>query len=98
MAIAGSKDLQVLPDLNLPEIEKALEQAKNEDFEIVEVEGLNHLFQQCETGSMSEYITIQETFNPVGYQYSAEAGNLIQRLFFATRSTPSFLHIFAGYA
>ena len=34
----------------------------------------------------------------VGYQYSAEAGNLIQRLFFATRSTPSFLHIFAGCA
>jgi hypothetical protein len=39
-----------------------------------------------------------EVHDRVGYQYSAEAGNLIQRLFFATRSTPSFLHIFAGCA
>ena len=30
----------------------------------MELEGLNHLFQECETGSMSEYVTIQETFNP----------------------------------
>ena len=63
-AIIGSKDLQVLPNLNMPQIEKALQQGGNKDFELVTLEGLNHLFQKCETGSLSEYITIQETWNP----------------------------------
>ncbi len=65
LAIWGSKDLQVLPDLNLPEIEKALAASGNPDYEVVELENLNHLFQACETGAMGEYATIQETFNPV---------------------------------
>ncbi len=65
LAIIGSKDVQVLPDLNMPEIKKALIQGGNEDFEIVEIDGLNHMFQKCETGAMAEYVSIQETFNPV---------------------------------
>ena len=65
LAIAGSKDLQVLPDLNMPEIKQALSEGSNPDFEIVVLDGLNHLFQECETGSMNEYISIQETFNPL---------------------------------
>lgn len=64
LAITGSKDLQVLPDLNVPEIRKALIAGGNKDFEIVELEGLNHLFQECNTGAMDEYAGIQETFNP----------------------------------
>lgn len=64
LAIIGSKDLQVLPDLNMPEIKKALEAGGNKDFELVTIDGLNHLFQECETGSMNEYISIQETWNP----------------------------------
>ena len=64
LTIIGSKDTQVLPDLNMPEIKKALTKGGNKDFEMVEIEGLNHLFQKCETGAMGEYISIQETFNP----------------------------------
>lgn len=64
LAIIGSKDTQVLPDLNMPEIKKALIKGGNKDFEMVKIEGLNHLFQKCETGAMGEYISIQETFNP----------------------------------
>ncbi|MFT5301337.1 MAG: pimeloyl-ACP methyl ester carboxylesterase [Mariniblastus sp.] len=64
LAIIGSKDTQVLPDLNMPEIKKALEKGGNQDFEMIEVPGLNHLFQACETGAMGEYRTIAETFNP----------------------------------
>ncbi|MFK7767872.1 MAG: alpha/beta hydrolase family protein [Mariniblastus sp.] len=64
LAIVGSKDLQVLPDLNMPEIEKALKESGNKDFETEILADLNHLFQKCETGAMSEYATIQETFNP----------------------------------
>lgn len=68
LAITGSKDIQVLPELNVPEIKKALTLGGNQDFEMVEIEGLNHLFQKCETGAMSEYITIQETFNPAALE------------------------------
>jgi len=64
LAIIGSKDTQVLPDLNMPEIKKALIAGGNKDFKMVEIAGLNHLFQECETGAMGEYISIQETFNP----------------------------------
>lgn len=74
LAVTGSKDLQVLPDLNLPEIEKALIEGGNDDFEVIELDGLNHLFQQSDTGSISEYATIQETFNPVAL---ATIGNWI---------------------
>jgi len=48
----------------MPEIEKALNEAGNQDFEVAILPGLNHLFQQCETGAIDEYATIQETFNP----------------------------------
>ncbi len=72
LAIAGSKDLQVLPDVNLPEIEKALKEGGNADFEIVELPGLNHLFQQAGTGSMTEYASIQETFNPAALEKIAD--------------------------
>lgn len=64
LAIIGSKDLQVLPELNMPGIESALKAGGNTDFELVTLEGLNHLFQECATGSMNEYISIQETWNP----------------------------------
>lgn len=65
LAIIGSKDVQVLPDLNMPEIKKALIRGGNKDFEMIELEGLNHMFQNCETGAMGEYVSIQETFNPI---------------------------------
>jgi pimeloyl-ACP methyl ester carboxylesterase len=70
LAVTGSKDLQVDPDLNMPAIEAALEQAGNQDFRIVVLPGLNHLFQACQTGSVTEYQEIEETINP-------EALNLI---------------------
>lgn len=61
LALFGSKDLQVTPALNIPPLRAALEAAENPDFEIVVLEGLNHLFQNCETGSPLEYATITET-------------------------------------
>ena len=63
LVINGTKDLQVDPDLNLPEIEKALKQAKNEDVTIKRLENLNHLFQKSKTGRVDEYAKLTETFN-----------------------------------
>jgi hypothetical protein len=62
LVIAGSKDLQVLPDLNLPPIRAAL--ANNKDAKIVELPGLNHLLQPATTGAPSEYGTITTTVAP----------------------------------
>jgi pimeloyl-ACP methyl ester carboxylesterase len=61
LAINGSKDFQVLPDINLEGIRKGLAAANNKDYTIKEIEGLNHLMQTAKTGSMQEYGTIEET-------------------------------------
>jgi pimeloyl-ACP methyl ester carboxylesterase len=68
LALNGSKDFQVLPKINLEGIKKGLEIATNEDVTIMELEGLNHLFQTAETGSMQEYSTIEETFSPTALE------------------------------
>ena len=63
LAINGSLDLQVPAKKDLAGIEAALKAGGNTDFEIVEMPGLNHLFQTAETGAVSEYAQIEETFN-----------------------------------
>ena len=68
LVIAGEKDLQVDPQQNLGPIRDALKHAPTKDFQIVEFPGLNHLFQACQTGSVSEYQSIEETFNPKALQ------------------------------
>jgi uncharacterized protein len=65
LVLNGEKDLQVPPDQNLPPIRKALEGAGNKHFEVVELPGLNHLFQNAKTGAVSEYAEIEETMSPV---------------------------------
>ena len=68
LVLSGAKDLQVTPSLNLPEIHKALQANANSQFEIHELPNLNHLFQNCETGSPSEYRQIEETFSPTAME------------------------------
>jgi len=63
LAIAGSKDLQVPPDQNLPAIRAAL--AGDKDAEVEEIPNLNHLFQTAGTGGIGEYGQIEETIAPV---------------------------------
>jgi fermentation-respiration switch protein FrsA (DUF1100 family) len=64
LALSGEKDLQVPSKENLPLIKKLLEEAGNTDFQIVELPGLNHLFQHCDTGLPAESRAIEETFAP----------------------------------
>ena len=63
LALNGEKDAQVPPKENLSAIEKALNKAGNKNFKVLELKGLNHLFQTAETGSISEYGKIEETFS-----------------------------------
>ena len=65
LAINGEKDLQVASAVNLEAIKDALESGGNRSVTIKELPGLNHLFQECETGSPSEYAQIEQTFSRV---------------------------------
>lgn len=64
LAINGSKDLQVPPKENLEAIKNALAKAGNKKVTIKELPNLNHLFQECKTGSPEEYESIEQTFSP----------------------------------
>jgi pimeloyl-ACP methyl ester carboxylesterase len=63
LVLNGSKDTQVPPQMNLPAIRAAL--AKDKDVTVIELPGLNHLFQTAGTGQFDEYETIDETIAPV---------------------------------
>ena len=64
LALNGSKDSQVSPELNLPAIEAALKKGGNRDATVQLVPGVNHLFQNAKTGAVSEYREIEETMSP----------------------------------
>ena len=61
LALNGTKDQQVEPESNLNALREGL---KNYDHKIKTVEGLNHFFQHCTSGSPTEYREIEETFAP----------------------------------
>ena len=65
LAINGAKDLQVPPQENLEAIKKALAKGGNKKVTTKEFPNLNHLFQECKTGSPDEYATIEQTFSPI---------------------------------
>ena len=62
MAINGSRDVQVISSLNLAGIKAHLK--PNPKNIIKEYPSLNHLFQHCKTGNVSEYRMIEETVSP----------------------------------
>lgn len=62
MAVNGSKDMQVIADENLSAIRGLL--PANKMNVVKEYDGLNHLFQHCTTGMVTEYNQIEETMSP----------------------------------
>lgn len=64
LALNGSKDLQVPAKENLEGIRKALAKGGNKAVTTKELPGLNHLFQEAQTGLPQEYATIEQTFSP----------------------------------
>ena len=62
LALNGTKDTQVEFESNLGALRDGLPaHPKNR---IVAIEGVNHLFQHCTTGAVSEYRQIEETITP----------------------------------
>ena len=62
LALDGSLDLAVPAALDLPAIRDALR--LDRDATILELPGLNHLFQNAKTGAPSEFARIPETMAP----------------------------------
>lgn len=62
LALNGTRDTQVEFESNLGAIRAGL--PGNPGDRVEAVEGLNHLFQHCDTGILAEYRTIEETFAP----------------------------------
>lgn len=72
LVLNGSKDRQVDPEQNVPEIEKALRAGGNTKVTTRVFPDLNHLFQTCTTGAPSEYNKIEETIAAVVLQTVAD--------------------------
>ncbi|GAB1856347.1 hypothetical protein MHTCC0001_11820 [Flavobacteriaceae bacterium MHTCC 0001] len=72
LALNGNKDVQVLHDINLPEVENALKVSGNTDVTVMVLDNLNHLFQTAETGNTDEYKTIEQTFAPSALKLIAD--------------------------
>lgn len=65
LALNGAKDLQVPSLVNLEAIRSGLEKGGNLDFTIKEFPEMNHLFQECETGTIKEYAMLDQTISPI---------------------------------
>ena len=62
LALNGTKDVQVEYESNLSALHNTL--PSNSKNQIESVDGVNHLFQHCKTGAVTEYRDIEETISP----------------------------------
>ena len=65
LALNGDKDIQVVSKANLAGLKASLQKSKAPHFEVMELSGLNHLFQQCKKCTVAEYGELEETLSPV---------------------------------
>ncbi len=68
LALNGGKDCQVLAEKNINAINEGLQSSGNNELTAMILPGLNHLFQNCETGLPAEYNLIEETFDPTALE------------------------------
>lgn len=61
LALNGTKDTQVFHEKNIEALKNGLKTNKNA--KIKAIDGLNHFFQHCDTGSINEYAAIEETIS-----------------------------------
>ena len=72
LAMGGTKDLQVPVRENIEAIKATLDEAGNDQVTIKIFPGLNHLFQDAQTGLPDEYGKIEETFSPKALQFMTD--------------------------
>ncbi len=71
-ALNGEKDLQVPAKENLEVLEHISTIDSSKNFTLKSYPGLNHLFQECKTGTLMEYGQIEQTLSPQVLQDIAE--------------------------
>jgi len=72
LALNGALDKQVRAEENLNGIKKALQKGGNKSVETIAIPGMNHLFQECKTGQLTEYAAIEQTFSPKALELIGE--------------------------
>ena len=65
LSLNGSKDTQVNATINQNAIRNVLIKGGNKNYKVIELENLNHLFQECKTGNINEYKDIEQTISPI---------------------------------
>lgn len=60
LAINGELDFVTVSKIQLPIIEQALKKAGNNGVTVTDMPGMNHWLQQCSTGAMAEYGSINQ--------------------------------------
>ena len=64
LALNGEKDIQVVAKPNLDAWSAALAKSGSKKYEVMELKGLNHLFQHCTKCNLQEYGQLEETIAP----------------------------------
>jgi pimeloyl-ACP methyl ester carboxylesterase len=64
LALNGSRDVQIIASSNLAGIKASLQKSQSPRYDVIELPGLNHLFQTCIRCSPAEYGNLEETFSP----------------------------------
>lgn len=72
LALNGELDWVVSSEQNLTQISKTLQEIKHKDYTVMTLPKLNHMFQTCQTGSVSECAQIDETTSPVALNAISE--------------------------
>ncbi len=68
LALNGGKDVQVIAKSNLAGIKASLQKSKSPKYDVIEIPGLNHLFQTCIKCNPDEYGELEESFSPKALQ------------------------------
>ena len=68
LALNGNRDIMVPSDENLASIKKLLDEGGNTRYKIVELPGLNHMFQRCVTGTREEIPDLEDVFSEEALQ------------------------------
>lgn len=64
LVLIGGTDRQIRADRHLPAIASALSEGGNRNVTVRELPGLNHFFQESESGSPAEFAAIEQTMAP----------------------------------
>lgn len=64
LAIAGDRDWIANPDKIFPILDNAFKKGKNQDYTLLKLENINHMFQECKSGAIAECAALSESLSP----------------------------------